>query len=51
MLKYCLEAHYIYPDEYVKCLMVGDREEDKEAALNIGVPFQWAESWRELHRN
>lgn len=27
-------------------LMVGDRDEDHQAAINAGVPFMWAEQWR-----
>lgn len=28
-------------------LFVGDRPEDKEAAMNAGVDFMWANQWRE----
>jgi D-glycero-D-manno-heptose 1,7-bisphosphate phosphatase len=28
-------------------LMVGDRDEDQQCAKNAGVPFQWAEDWRQ----
>ncbi|NEP56019.1 MAG: HAD-IIIA family hydrolase [Symploca sp. SIO2G7] len=30
------------------CLMVGDRDEDKEAALAAGVKFAWAHEWNTL---
>jgi D-glycero-D-manno-heptose 1,7-bisphosphate phosphatase len=29
-----------------RCLMVGDREEDRLAAAAAGVPFEWAATWR-----
>jgi len=43
MLEVILKRYKIPQD---KCLMVGDREEDKKAAENANVPFSWARDWR-----
>ena len=42
-------AAYRFFEEYLdfdNCLMVGDRGEDEESAVDAGVPFQWANEWR-----
>ncbi len=44
MLNLAIQIHQ--PD---KALMVGDRPEDKAAALAAGIQFQHAQSWRQTY--
>lgn len=45
-----IELIRLHPDEQYPshmALMVGDREEDRQCALNAGIKFMWAKDWRQ----
>lgn len=44
MIMFAIDALVEYPGERV--LMVGDRQEDQEAAAAANVDFMWAKDWR-----
>lgn len=42
-----MDRHYeYYPPQ--GCLFVGNRDTDRQCAINAGIPFMWAEEWRAL---